>query len=540
MGYKYWLPDKNGTKQEYDSGSNSVVIIGANGSGKSKLGAWIEQQDFQKTHRIGAQRNLNFRENIQLKSYSTAENLVLFGTEQADDPNRSKKGGRWGWHENVKYTTTLLDDFENVLAALISLKNNENDRFIDLYKKAIEKGLDRPSVPVTVIDELQDIWNSIFPQRELIFEDSKFYAGFNNSESTYKYSANQMSDGERSVLYLVSQVLCVPQNMILIIDEPEIHLHRSIMNQLWMSLEGCRPDCLFVYITHDIQFATDHTQSEKIWIKKYDGQNWELERVETNNLPEELLYEILGSRKNVLFVEGERNSFDRQVYSGLYPNYHVIACGSCSQVIARTRAFRSNPALHDCDVYGIIDRDYRSDYEIQKLKEDHIYSLKVAEVENLFITRELIQLMAANQGNKPEKVFDAVQTYVIETRFANQIESQICESTVAQIKYKLSSLEISNKNEQDAKNSFRNAINSLNFESFKQEQEKKYKDALESRNYEEIIKVFNQKNLAGSIGHFMGIVDRSYCSTIIALLHGGKHDAIVDALKPYLPEEIPN
>ena len=37
-----------------------------------------------------------------------------------------------------------------------------------------------------------------------------------------------MSGGERSVLYLVAQVLCVPKAKILIIDEPEIHLHRSI------------------------------------------------------------------------------------------------------------------------------------------------------------------------------------------------------------------------------------------------------------------------------------------------------------------------
>lgn len=70
-----------------------------------------------------------------------------------------------------------------------------------------------------------------------------------------KYSANQMSDGERAVLYLAAQVLCVPENKMLIMDEPEIHLHRSIMNRLWMALERYRPDCLFIYITHDTQFA---------------------------------------------------------------------------------------------------------------------------------------------------------------------------------------------------------------------------------------------------------------------------------------------
>lgn len=47
MAYKYRLPAGNGNVTEYEVVSNSVIIIGANGSGKSKLGAWIEKNDFQ-------------------------------------------------------------------------------------------------------------------------------------------------------------------------------------------------------------------------------------------------------------------------------------------------------------------------------------------------------------------------------------------------------------------------------------------------------------------------------------------------------------
>ena len=58
MSFKYWLPDENGQKTEYETQDNAVIIIGANGSGKSKLGAWIECQNFDGVHRVGAQRNL--------------------------------------------------------------------------------------------------------------------------------------------------------------------------------------------------------------------------------------------------------------------------------------------------------------------------------------------------------------------------------------------------------------------------------------------------------------------------------------------------
>lgn len=89
MAFTYFLPDENGNKTEHGTTSNAVIIIGANGSGKSKLGAWIEQNDFENVHRIGAQRNLNFNENIPLKSYSQAEDLVFYGTADSTNGWRS-------------------------------------------------------------------------------------------------------------------------------------------------------------------------------------------------------------------------------------------------------------------------------------------------------------------------------------------------------------------------------------------------------------------------------------------------------------------
>ena len=91
MAFMYYLPDENGKREEYGTSANAVIISGANGSGKSKLGAWIEQQSMQNVHRIGAQRKLNFSENIQ-------------------------KGKRWNYGK--AFTTTLIDDFNDVLAAL--------------------------------------------------------------------------------------------------------------------------------------------------------------------------------------------------------------------------------------------------------------------------------------------------------------------------------------------------------------------------------------------------------------------------------------
>ena len=169
MAFTYYLPDANGNKIEYGTSSNAVIIIGANGSGKSKLGAWIEQQNMEGVHRIGAQRNLNFQENIPLKSYSQAEDFVFYGTD--DISSQRGKNQRWNWGKS--YTTKLMDDFNNVLAALIALKNNDNENFVIECKTAPTRE-ERPDPPFTAIDKLIQIWDMIFPQRTLRIEDAKF------------------------------------------------------------------------------------------------------------------------------------------------------------------------------------------------------------------------------------------------------------------------------------------------------------------------------------------------------------------------------
>ena len=535
MSYTYWLPDATGAKKDYTTESNAVVIIGANGAGKSKLGAWIEQQDFEKVHRIGAQRDLNFNENIALKNYAQAEELVFYGGEI--EGFKAQKGQRW--NHGKSYTTQLLNDFEDVLAALISLKNNETDKFVADCKKAEKEERIKPTVPETSIDKLQKIWNEIFPQRSLLLEDSKFFATFEKDGKTEKYSANQMSDGERAVLYLASQVLCVPENKILIMDEPEIHLHRSIMNRLWIALEKAREDCLFIYITHDTQFAALHSHADKIWVQDFDGTNWNLQKLADSDLPEELLLDILGNRKNVLFVEGEKDSYDSKLYSVLYPNYYVVPCGSCTQVIARTKVFRSNPMLHHCSVYGIIDRDYRSDYEIGTYTEDNIYTIEVAEVENLFLVEELLNIVANHLTCDFEKTFADIKKYVIQQRFANQITGQICESVVAQIKYRLTCAEISLKNEDEAKATLESALSSIKFDDIKFQEETKFKAVLDSGDYKQVLRVFNKKKISETIGHYFGLKDNVYCQFVINLLKTEKKDAIIAALLPYLPTEVP-
>ena len=530
MSFTYFLPGENNIKQENSTESNSIVIIGANGSGKSKLGAWIEKQALNEIHRIGGQRSLNFNENISLKNYREALDYVFYGSD-----NMHNKIVRWGGNHE---TTTMLNDFEYALAAFLALKHNDCDKFLKDCREAEVKQAERPEIPCTVEDKLIAVWNTIFPHRNIVIDDSKFYALVDKNGKKEKYFATEMSDGERAVLYLIVQVLCIPYNKTLIIDEPELHLHRSIMSRLWKGLEQVRPDCLFIYITHDTEFAALHSQADKIWVKSYDGITWQFEKLTDSELPEALLLEILGSRKPILFVEGEKNSLDTQLYTELYPQFHVIACGSCTQVIVRTKVFQKTKNLHGIDVYGIIDRDYRTENEIDSYKKDNIFTIDVAEVENLFLVEELIKIVAKHEIKNENEIFETIKKYILNERLKKQIDSQICQSVVADIKYRLQLADISSKNESRAKDSLNYAIASLDYDLIKSTHEEKFQTICKNENYADILKFFNEKCLANSIGQYFGKRNDDYCPLVLRMLQSGKHPEIVEALAKYLPPEI--
>lgn len=534
--FKYILPDENNDTITQETNSNALIIIGANGSGKSKLGAWIEEHDLENVHRIGAQRNLNFEEYIPLKSYEQASNAVFFGNEKNHD-----KGYRWNWGH---FTTTLLNDYENVLATLIALNSQQTNAFMEECKKNEKKGIPYPKVPITAIDELLEIWNVVFPHRSINIKDSKVVASFvrtissGENEPIY-YKGNEMSDGERVALYLIAQCLSIPKNKTLIIDEPEIHLHRSIMNRLWSELERKRDDCLFIYITHDTNFASLHSHAKKIWVRKYDGIHWMLEEINSSGLPEQLLLDIMGNRKKVLFVEGTATSYDTKLYSEIYKNYYIVPCGGCSTVIAWTKAMRATPQLHDIECYGIIDRDYRSDVEIQAYKTHYIYTLKVAEVENLFLVEELLNVVCNILAITDSTVVTKIKNYIINDRFVNEINRQICEAVVSELKYQLSVIEISKKNEKEAKQTLQTSINGISYELIKKNIEQRYQNVLLSKDYSKILSIFNRKELAKTIGHYFGFNNDEYCDFVIRQIQGDNADKIKETIIPYLPNEIP-
>lgn len=276
----------------------NFVIVGANGSGKSHLGAWIENQDINGcVLRISAQRALSIPENIIVKSEESAWNKIYYGVE-----DQQNKGYKWNWGK--AYTTKLVNDYDSVLSGIFARQNKENASYVKDCKERELQKKEKANVPLMITDKIIQIWDSVFPHRTISLEDAKIKAIFNSST---EYHAKDMSDGERVAIYLIGQCLIAPQNTVIVVDEPEIHLHKSIMFKLWDKIEEFCADKIIVYITHDLDFAASRKEATKIWVKSYNGKDeWELKILPPEDkIPDSLMFEVL-SIENLFYSLKER------------------------------------------------------------------------------------------------------------------------------------------------------------------------------------------------------------------------------------------
>ncbi|MDQ9247827.1 AAA family ATPase, partial [Escherichia coli] len=64
--------------------------------------------------------------------------------------------------------------------------------------------------------------------------------------------------------YLIAQALVAAESSLLVIDEPELHVHPSVTSRLWDEIEAARKDCAFIFITHDLHFAAARTAQKYV------------------------------------------------------------------------------------------------------------------------------------------------------------------------------------------------------------------------------------------------------------------------------------
>ncbi|WP_256644395.1 AAA family ATPase [Stenotrophomonas sp. 9(2022)] len=387
MSFDFSVPGPSGPVKVAIERGASAIFVGANGSGKTRLAVFVEDAIGEAAHRISAHRSLRLNPAIPKIRGAEALRKLRYGWEGEKATVHHRRGYRW---RDQDPAVAMLNDFDSLLQALFA---DQAVTTLDTHTRHRAGTLS--NAKATKFETLSDIWHRLLPHRRLVITGDDIQVSITGKLDTYPGS--EMSDGERSIFYLLAQALIAAESSLLIVDEPELHVHPSIMSKLWDEVEAARKDCGFLFITHDLQFAAGRA-AQKYVLRSFDpSPSWTVEEVPLSvDFPEELATLILGSRRPILFVEGGDNSLDQAIYRCCYPDWTVVPRGSCEEVVHAVMTMRSNAQLTRVTCAGIVDADDHSADEIAKMNAMGVFPLSVSEVENLIllpaVSREIAKL----------------------------------------------------------------------------------------------------------------------------------------------------
>lgn len=505
----------------------NTVVVGANGCGKTTLANTLQKSlNIKDGIVIPAQKLLIIPTFSSTPNYdTTAKAYDQYQRTILDDKqtfNASKE-------DDIPYSATIQygSEFKKVLATLYSERMARRNKFCD----AFERG-ERPSeLPQSILDRTIKIWNFLIEHRTLQCDDSNNLVltgeGVNGS-----YPAFQMSDGERIILYLVGRVLLAPEKALIIIDEPEMYLHKTIVDKLWNKLELERQDCVFLYLTHDLQFAASRN-GQKAWIRSFEyPSKWTIDNIDENEIPEELLFKLLGSRKKILFCEGKRNSLDSKIFELLFEDYTITPVETCKDVINFTKAFNKIPNTV-AKAYGIIDRDFHSEEQLDKLKQQNVFSYEVAEIENLFLLPDVI-IGFAKYKKEECNIEEIKERILIKFNQDKQVQISQYVSSAINAYFKSSHISVGHKKEEVEQN-FQKFISEVDINKLFNERESYINDVIDNKKYEKAIMLYNNKGLHSVIEKYFNMGD--YRRKALDYLRGTKE---IEPIKRVFPDQLWN
>lgn len=459
--------------------ARQLTIIGGSGAGKTSFMDKLMELNGERTFYLSA-----IRAPFPEREVSTTKGSIDMLYKEAAESKPYIQTNAVSELEKLTYML-FADEFESLLK---------------LKEKYINHATNHPP-KATKLDKLIKIWEKIYPGNKIVF--SKGSLLFSTGSGDDLIPVEKLSQGEMAVLYYVAGVLYAMPNAVIFIDAPSLFLHPTVLNALWNSIESLRPDCTFVYNSVDVEFVSSRTRNVILWVKSYDAKKkkWDYEILSPGEISEDVFIELIGSRKPVLFIEGDLNhSIDAKLYPLVFPDFTVKPLGSCDKVIETTRSFQGITGLHHLESHGIVDRDRRTDKEVEYLRKKSIMVPEVAEIENIFLLEDVVKQMAILRGKNPETVFRQVKKRSL-VQFKRYLSNQVMEHVRHRIKREVDA-------KIDAKfpcitaleAHLRKLINLLEPRKQYNELTHRFNRIISEGNYAEMLKVFNHKPLLSESG----------------------------------------
>ena len=399
----YEIPQTSKEAMQFDLVSGETLYItGANGSGKSALLLeLLSQSGGSDTRWLSARRQVHLS---ALAGSSGIMNYVHFDYRRDSNDRQNifenklrrefMTDGRWQEQEAEDRLTKPL--FELVT------RENERARTIanrfDSAEHESENENEAPTPQSSPIRSVNDVLSKAGLKISLkIGADGKLLSV--NREGV-SYDLAQASDGERGAVIAAATVVTAPEGAVILIDEPDRHLHRSVLVPFMSALTDSRNDCAFIVTTYETALLDSDRNARTLVVESctWSADNptsWDVTEITPGeSLPEEVRAAVLGARERIIFVEGGRDSLDYRLYSILFPNAVIRGIGGHGAVESAVGSLRQNNDHTRIEAVGIVDGDGRSEELAKAQAHTGIYVLDVYCIECLYFCEEALEAVA--------------------------------------------------------------------------------------------------------------------------------------------------
>ena len=507
-------------------GSSPIVVVGPNGSGKTR-----------QTREMTAEVPIEFIN--ALRNTRVAPELPAVGVETAkanfQSQRNSSKVNHW----------ELSGEFDYMLSQLLAQESTAAIEFVRQYREGLGADAGPEETPLHKVEAL---WAKVFPGRALQWKDWKPLIRNHSTGADLTYSGNQMSDGEKAALYLAGRVFSAEPG-ILVVDEPETHLHSLLAARLWNELEVARPDVRFVYVTHDLNFAMSRQAATFVLASPTEG----LRVLDLGSgLPEDVTEALLGSASlsfvasRVVFTEGESTSRDLPLYEAWFagPDTVVRAVGGCQRVMRCVEAVKHSGIAAGLTPVGIVDADYHPE-EFRSAFDPSLHMLQVHEVESLLSLPAVVEAICRHVGSGFEEdaytealratVNDDQVRDVTVRRWKRRLEPHL-EGLVSAVEHKSGDLDGFGANIPDI---FVSANWKFSPEAMFEEERERVAKSFQDGDARSLLRLFPGKQMLAVAARHAGVPIDGYVRMIVGGLEGGLGDRLAasldSALNPYLP-----
>lgn len=219
---------------------------------------------------------------------------------------------------------------------------------------------------------------------------------------------SELSSGEKEVIVLAFDVLLQnPSDSVILIDEPELHLHPELSFRLVKVLKSIGERNQLFLFTHSTDIISNSFETGVYFIRPRSKvtEGNQVVRVDLQNIDELLQIPnlrntigMLSLGKKLLFVEGTNTGIDRNVFATLAKSYKfdlaIIPSESCQNINNLANISQTlQKGIFGIELYMVRDRDSLTEEEItiySTKSENKLIFLPYYHIENAFLVSEAI------------------------------------------------------------------------------------------------------------------------------------------------------